>query len=260
VPSLRELQQLFSDSVFSESETGFADHVVEDGIPAARRIQVYRNNMRASLTDALGAVFPVIQRLVGDDFFGYAARSYIHSHPSRSGNLHDFGAQFPGFLESFPPAGELPYLGDVARVEWSYHAVFHAAAHPPLDLQALAAVPPHRHGAIRFRLTPACRLLASRFPVLRIWAVNQNEYVGDQTVNLGAGEDNVLIIRRGLDIEFQPLDGAEYAFLDALGEGINLAESHERALEIDTRFDLPATMHRHVTGQTIVGFSAGENG
>jgi hypothetical protein len=255
---LRELQLSFSDSIFAESETGIVEHVVENGLPPARRIQVYRNNMHASLTDALGAVFPVIQRLVGDDFFGFAARSYIQSHPSRSGNLHDFGEQFPEFLQTFPPAAGLSYLGDVARLEWCYHAVFHAADHPPLELQALAAVPADELGDIRFRLNPACRLLSSGFPLLRIWQANQDDSTDDQPIALDAGGVQLLIIRRGLDIEFQPLADADYALLDAMRRGITFAEAHERALATDPGFDLPVALHRHVSGRTIVDFSPGE--
>ncbi len=71
---------------------------------AAARFGIYKNNVYAHLIEALEASFPVVKRLVGDDFFRFAARSYIPRHPSRSGALLDFGGSFVEFLESFEPA------------------------------------------------------------------------------------------------------------------------------------------------------------
>ena len=39
-----------------------------DGAPATKRFDVYRNNVAVSLSDALESAFPVIRKLVGDNF------------------------------------------------------------------------------------------------------------------------------------------------------------------------------------------------
>ena len=44
---------------------------------AARRVQVYRNNVRTNLTGALKSIYPVVEKLVGDGFFNYTAAEYI---------------------------------------------------------------------------------------------------------------------------------------------------------------------------------------
>src|SRR6185436_9928463 len=77
--------------------------------------------------DALAAVYPVVQRLLGQGFFEYACDAFIRRHPPRSGNLHDFGAEFAEFLAGFEAASTLTYLPDTARLEWSWHVAFHAA-------------------------------------------------------------------------------------------------------------------------------------
>jgi hypothetical protein len=206
---LRELQERFAQAVLGRDDTVLGQHVLANGMTGgmtgARRLQVYRNNTLASLTEALAAVYPVVRRLVGEAFFGYTAREYILAHPSVSGNLHDFGGEFAAFLARFPGAAELVYLPDVARVEWAYHQVFHEADPPPLDLAALAGVSPEHYGALRFRLHPASRLLTSPYPVLRIWAVNQEGFEGDQTVDLAEGGVKLLVIRRGLEVMLEPL-------------------------------------------------------
>lgn len=253
---LRELQRGFAAAVLDGRVDDFAARIqVKAGLDGARRLQIYRNNTVLSLTGALEAVYPVVRRLVGADFFRHAAAQYLAGHPSRSGDLHGFGERMPRFLASFAPVAELPYLADVARLEWAYHQVFHAADHPPLDLAALARVSAERHGELCFQLHPAARLLHSDFPILRIWQNNQDESKGDATVDLSEGGSSLLIVRRAdLDIEFQLLAAGEFALLRALDERCDFATACERAMAAQPTFDLPACFSRHVLRGTFASF------
>ena len=258
MPVLRELQLGFAEDVFSGGHTGFDAQICAAGLSGDRRLQVYRHNLFASLTGTLQAVYPVIHRLVGDGFFRYAAAQYIPRHPSTSGNLHDFGKAFPAFLQAFAPAARLVYLPDVARLEWAYHQVFHAADHPPLDPMALAAVPEECYGDLKFRLHPASRLLGSEYPILRIWQVNQEDYAGDQTVNLAEGGIRLLVIRReDLAIEIQVLEEGEFTLLSALAGNRGFAMACERALAIEGTVDVATAFRRHIVQGTLVDFSLG---
>ena len=102
MPSLPELQRAFAAGVFAE-DVAVTRHILDGRFPAARHLQVYRNNVFESLVGALKAVYPVVERLVGTGFFAYAADGYIRRHPPVSGNLHDFGDSFAGFLAGFEP-------------------------------------------------------------------------------------------------------------------------------------------------------------
>jgi hypothetical protein len=255
MPRLRELQLGFAAALLDGDTGGFDRHIHAAGLSGARRLQVYRNNIVLGLTGALEAVYPVVRRLVGEGFFQYAAAQYIACHPSRSGDLHEFGEHFPPFLQSFAPAADLVYLPDVARLEWAYHQVFHAARHPPLDLAMLAQAPAERQGALRFQLHPAARLLESAFPILRIWQVNQDDYSGDSTVDLTEGGVKLLAIRReNLDIEFQSLEDGEFSLLRALAEHCDFATACERALAAQPTLDLPVCFRRHVLQGALVAF------
>ena len=87
--------------------------LVDAGDPAAEeRIEVYRNNVFASLTDVLEETFPVICRLVDERFFSYAAHEFILAHPPDRPCLSEYGSGFADFLESFPPCRELPSRSD----------------------------------------------------------------------------------------------------------------------------------------------------
>jgi len=254
MPSLPELERRLAHAVFGGDAAGVATQIARGRFPAERHLQVYRNNVFASLTEALRALYPVVERLVGDEFFRSSAHAYIRRHPPPSGNLHDFGAAFSEFLAEFPAAQPLVYLPDVARLEWFWHEAFHAAEAEPRALARLSAVPPARHGALRFRLHPSARLLASDYPILRIWQVNQPEYRGDSVVDLAEGGVRLLVMRRGLTVAIEPLGAGEHALLSAMAAGKNFAESAEAALAVEPELDLPRSLRRRVRDATLVDF------
>ena len=106
--SLRNLQSRFAEAVFDPKSTGFGLHVRANGLGGARRVSVYRNNVVNGLTEALRVSYPVVERLVGVEFFAHAARCYVRDVPSRSGNLHDYGAAFPAHLARLPGQSRSP--------------------------------------------------------------------------------------------------------------------------------------------------------
>lgn len=257
-PSLRELQQSFAAAVLDDQPTLLA-HVRDGVFPAARHVQVYRNNTFANLTEALAACYPVVRRLVGEGFFDYAADSYIRRHPPTSGNLHDFGTELGDFLAAFAPAQSLAYLPDVARLEWAWQESYHAADAAPLAGAALAAVAPDDYPRIVFQLHPSARLLELSYPCLRIWRVNQADFDGDASVDLDQGGERLLVVRRGLDIEIESLGAADYALLHAFAEHRPLREASDAALAAEPGFDLGAALRRHIGAGTIAGFSTHPN-
>ncbi len=254
MPSLREIQSAFAAGVFERGDERIVPHIKEARFPAERYLQIHRNNVFASLTGALQSIYPVVTRVVGEGFLKYAADDFIRRQPPTSGNLHDFGRGFPEFLGRFPPARKLAYLPDVARLEWAYHEAFHAADAEPLDPRLLASIRPEHYGQLRFALHPSARLLASPYPVLRIWLVNQPGYVGEETVDLAEGGVSVLVIRRDAAVELQTLSEGDFTLLGALSAGHAFARACALALAAEPEFDLSDALRRHVLTAAIVGF------
>ena len=252
---LRDLQAEFAAAVFDERPEMSA-RVRAGRFPAAQHLQVYRNNVVESLTGALRAVYPVVEKLVGDGFFRYAVHEYLRAHRPCSGNLHDFGDAFAGFLAGFAPATQLPYLPDVARLEWAWHQAFHAADAPVFDLARLSAVPAERHETLRFVLHPSARLLASDFPVVRIFEINQEGYDGDARVDLAEGGVRALVIRRGLTVYVEPLAAGEAELLNALAGQQTLGAAVPAALVAQPDFDLTGTLAGHLRRGTLMDFLA----
>ncbi len=248
---LRDLQAEFAAALFDERPE-MAARVRAGRFPAAQHLQVYRNNVVESLTGALRAVYPVVEKLVGDGFFRYAVHEYLRAHRPRSGNLHDFGDAFAGFLAGFAPVAGLSYLPDVARLEWAWHQAFHAADAPAFDLARLGAVPAERHETLRFVLHPSAQLLASVFPVVRIFEINQEGYGGDTSVDLAEGGVRALVIRRELTVYVEPLAAGEAELLTALAGQQPLGAAVSAALAVQPEFDLTDTLAGHLRRGTLV--------
>lgn len=254
VPSLSELQHDFLAQVLAP-DGDLPGLIRPNGLTSAARLGVYRNNTFTGLGKHLRAVYPVVERLVGEPFFRYAAREYIRRYPSHSGDIGDYGTELPDFLAQFEPTRALSYLPDVARLELARHRAWRAADHDPLDLAALGRVAPEDYETLRFTLHPSVRLLESRYPVLRIWQVNQPDFAGDQTVDLNAGSCRLLVCRSGLDVRQQSLTNGEFVLLQTLVTGLDFGSACECALEADPDCNLGATLQRLVAGGMVVGFS-----
>jgi hypothetical protein len=252
--SLRDLQTAFMSSVFTRDDSLIAPYLESATMSGSSRMAIYRNNVYAALSKALEAIYPVILRLVGDEFFIFAARRYIDGHPSRSGDLNLFGADFSEFLGTFEHAASLPYLPDVARLEWCCHQAYSAADDTALDLHKLAAIPPETYGRLRFRLNHASRLLRSAWPIDAIWQVNQADYEGDQAVDLSSGGACLLIQRREQRMALITLSEAEWRFLNALNDRQTLEAAYECAMRADPAADLGALLHTYVGQATLVEF------
>jgi hypothetical protein len=188
MPALADLQCAFL-AALANGESEEIETLIDGRAPGAKqRLAIYRNNVRSNLCNALRIGFPVVERLVGAEFFSWLANGFIDRHPSRSGNLDRYGAEFPQFIREFdrdrdePALAALPYLGDVAQLEWLIDAVM-TAPDDVVDIDAQDELPPYM------------RLLQSPYPVHRIWQVNQPDWQNDEAVSLEEGGVNLLIHR-----------------------------------------------------------------
>lgn len=89
MPALRDMQAAFAAAAFG----GGADHryfLSRFVHPACRHAEqglaAYRTSILANLSAALTATYPLVQAIVGPDFFAAAARAYAMQVPSRSGD------------------------------------------------------------------------------------------------------------------------------------------------------------------------------
>ncbi len=249
--SLRELQLSFTNAVLDGSSAAIIPWIRDDGLAPAARISIYRNNLHEGFLKALSLGFPVIQRLVGEDYFRQLGLSFLAEYPSRAGNLHHIGGPFAGFLRDRFAATTYSYLPDIAELEWACQECLIASDAAPLDPTPLQTMPPERLADLRFDVHPACRLVSSEFPIVTIWRANQDDRDGTEIIDLSQGTDFVLVLRNAEGIELRRLAAADFALLRSINRGDTLGDALQVALAVDLDFDFAKALRHFVALGTL---------
>lgn len=187
------------------------------------RFAVYRNNVVAGLIEALAVAYPAVAALVGERFFRAVAAAFVRERPPRSPVLIHYGAGFADFLAAFAPAQGVPFVADVARVERAWLEAFHAAEAVPTPIAVLARLSEETLSACRFRLHPSFRLVASRWPVVSLWAANTGR-AEHAAVDLRRAE-TALVLRPGDRVLVSASSAPEASFFADLAAGRSFGES-----------------------------------
>ena len=251
---LKGLQDAFCEALWD------ADKPVPEGVvgrtrePSAKRFNVYRNNVYLSLIEAIANRYPVVARLVGEEFFAAAARAFVEAHPPQNPMLLAYGGVFADFLADLDPVRDLPYLPDVARLEWAWHEAYHARDADPLGADDLDGVPPERVPDLTLSLHPSLRLVSSAYPVVSIWETNTAD---DEVtpIDLNSGGEDALVLRPHHDVDVLRLPPGACIFIARLGQGDPFGAAAEAATAVCPQFDLQANLFALITNGALSGYA-----
>jgi hypothetical protein len=212
VASLREMQGAFAAAL--------RDPSVACAVLPTENLSIYRNNSSVSFRVALEGSYPVVRRRVGDDYFRQLTAQYRERFPSRSGDLHWIGQDFPAFLLDHLRGTEYAWLADLARLEWARSQASIARVEPPMPADVLGKFAPDQLEHLVFELQPSLQLVASDFPIFSVWLANQAENASPVDQSLG-GECGMVRARPDL-LEVRRLEPRLFSYLCALGAGAPL--------------------------------------
>jgi hypothetical protein len=237
---LAHIQQHFADAL-DDADAAAALLAQLRGGATAHRFGLYRGNLHAHWTRALAAAYPVVLALVGDTYFGALAQAYGRACPSDDPDLNRFGAHLAGFLRGFAPAAQLPYLADMAALEWALHRARYAPAAAPLTAAALATLTPAQFAAAHYALQPAVQLLASPWAVVPLWQAHQPDSGVAFPAQMAAAS-RALVTRPHWQPHVLGLDAAGHAALAQLQRGASMGAALDAALAVDAAFDVAASL------------------
>jgi hypothetical protein len=238
---LDDVQRRFARALIGSEGADLFALISEEGVNPVARFSIYKTNVVSRLTAALVSTYPVVCDLVDRGFFDYAADTFIRRTLPTSSCLNEYGEEFPSFLETFTPAAGIPYLSDVARLEWHIGRVARSAGHPAVPVHTLLKSLERciRAGIdasnIYFRFAPNVRFLSSRYAIDTIWKMHQKEALintlslGNEGANLQIGGDDLLSISN--------LSPPAWAFRSQLGCGAPLGAAFSSATAICADFD-----------------------
>ena len=196
-------------------------------LPRERGVGIYRSNSRGTRVRALEAAYPVCRQVVGQDCFRALARDLVDQSPSPGPDLNAYGGGLPRWCARLvrrrAAFAALPWLPDLARLEWGLHRAWYAPDDGPLDLALLEGHPDP--GTLVPVVSQSLSLLQSRWPVDAIWHDHQ---AGGSPRHRPAGGPVFLAVHRrdGRPVA-RRLDGKDFVLLRACGAGHTLARISE---------------------------------
>ena len=242
--SLTGFQDAFVDALYGVESAPMAQLSEQPGF------SVYRNTVMKGCIDALSANFPTIERLVGSEWFRAAAAIHVNASPPSDARLLNYGEAFPAFLDDFEHAQQMPYLGNVARLDRCWSQVHVALDEPSIDLAALGTVAPDDMG--RLLLTPRAAATWRWFvdqPAYTLWRINREQL--EMPENLDWIGEGALLIRSAGRVTWQAVSAADCLFLDACVAGLPLEQAAERAMELNPALDISDLLTRLVTADVF---------
>jgi hypothetical protein len=223
---LKTLQKQFMASIY-EHNTSIERSIETNGISADKRMEIYYNNVIGAIVNALQDTFDTVYKLVGDEFFRFAVRQYIKTEQPSSGDLGEFGASFPQFLGQFPPCKKLPYLEDIATLNWYRHLAYGAKDEPQYTVENTSTLIKNSIENLILITHSSSKLLTSTHPLDVIFSVcHDNEHDTD-TIELPQRGCRLLIYRKGYHLTHLVLSEPEYFFLESIIQNNTIGEAVE---------------------------------
>ncbi|MFC0308683.1 DNA-binding domain-containing protein [Gallibacterium trehalosifermentans] len=244
-------QTAFVEAIFHDDLSFLPQIKSREGIDVKSRFNVYRNNIFSSLMKALQITFNVTHQLVGDDFFQAMAHCYLQESPPTSPILAYYGDTFPKFIAHFTPAKSLPYLADVATLEYLRVQSFHAEDSKPIANEQLIALLQNNEIAnYQLQLAPSLLLFSANYAAVSLWEAHQIRK-DLQKITLEQRE-YAAILRENYEVGVLQIPQWLHSFLMAIKQGKTL---YQATVEIDpfTEADLTQAWQFLIENKLIIG-------
>lgn len=248
---LQAFQDAFADALiapFDAEVDGRAGSAEVARLAAQPGFAVYRNTVVKGCVDALQANYPAVSRIVGDEWFRAAASVYARANLPRRPSLIDYGFGFADFLAGFEPAGELPYLAGVARLDRFWTEAHVARDEVPVAAAKVAGLAVEELAGAVLRPHASARWAwFDEHPIYTLWERNRVPVAGDGkavATDIAWQAEGALIVRPESEVRWMPLDRAGCVFLDACAAGGTLSDAAAAGLAADPNADLTALMAR----------------
>ncbi len=214
--------------------------ILDDGtaVPAhwtarhAAGLDIYRNNYRTSLVEALAETYEHTQRWVGEESFRRAAAHHLILNPPSSWTLDDAGEGFDATLvELF---ANDPEVAELAALEWAMQRAFVAADSACLSSADFAArtagFKDEEWATLAFRFVPGTALQPVSHDVATLWnALRSDDF---EVPDITLPQPHVLLVwRESLRPAFRLLDAVDGEALTAAMEGSSFGDICARLVE-----------------------------
>lgn len=187
-----------------------------------QRLDIYAEAYFSRLCESLEDDYARVRALVGEDAFRGLVAEYLAAHPSRSFTVAHAGERFAAFLAVHELNEDLPWLKELASLEWAKLAALSATDDAGLEFARFAALTAEDWSGATLSLQASCRLLALEYAI----GLEGSEE-GTATV-FEKRQTWLLVNRRDFRACVRPLERAAFEVLAEIGDGVTLAALCER--------------------------------
>lgn len=229
-----------------------------------RGLRAYQSHGPALAERALGAAYPVIAQLMGDENFAALARQFWRAQPPNCGDMAQWGDGLANFLAAAPQLADEPFVADVALIEWALHRASFAAD-SSADLSSFGLLSAEPPAVPSLWLSQGAWLLDSRFPVVSLIhahqfpAEDQKSALAHAAALMACGTgEKALVWRDGFKPRLRHLGGAEHALIRALQSGQSLEAALTQAGDAQNKssevaFDFAVWLAHSVKSGLVTG-------
>ena len=206
-------------------------------IPGQERLAVYAEGYRVRFRDGVSEVYEAIRWILGESQFAELVKNYSLKYPSRDTNLSFVGKYLPEFISTLPLAKQLPFIMDLAKLEWQLCGAFHAFDKIPVSPDELSKLSPEALTQGRFIFQASLFTITSDWPILDIWK-SRKKSREEVNLNLEGRPQCIMGYRCGVKIECCLLENWQFQTLEGLKAGLNLEMVCEKLAD-DLSEELP---------------------
>ncbi len=223
------LGELLGEETFGPEARARHLHKPPQGTLEARW-HIYASGYLARIVETLEHDYPALKRVLGSAHFEALTERYLDAHSPRSFDLRYAGDRLVLFLEQDPLTHKLPFLPDLAKLEWHLSEAFVVSDPEPLLWNELQAMAPEAVSELPLDLNPGTAVIRSAWPIIDIRNLKDKS---DDEVSLEVeGRPSIaLVYRYGLQARCRNLDEEDAQFIEAAVGGTSLAEIQTALVE-----------------------------
>jgi hypothetical protein len=223
-PSLAEIQRSMAARILGREDPSVHRWIeVPAGVDAALRLAVHTQGYPARVMESLREAFPATANILGEGSFAALVERYAEQIPAELRNLNCVGAVLPAFLSSDRLERDLPFLPDLARLEWAVLECFHSEVADPFDASCCTGWSDDEWMGARIGFQPGMALVRSAWPLREL---RESRHLDRSAIDIDLVDrpDRVLVYRAGFEVVAESVDEHEAAAIEHLRAGQRLGE------------------------------------
>jgi hypothetical protein len=189
---------------------------VEEHCTSSDRLSIYAEAYFSRIVESLEADFPRLRAVLGEFPFQKLAADYLKAFPSRSYNIGEVGKNLPAFTTEYQATENIPFLPELASLEWELIESFYAPNAPAFDPATVAELAEHWE-LLLVTLEPAAKVLRSKWPLDLFWAWDNEQNLPCSVE--ASDECAFLLWRQSGSVYLEKISPSEALALEALQKG-----------------------------------------